>query len=84
MYIVIDNGYMIKREHLHFKYFHINSFLFQDEDINIKMKELATPDRLQQVLEAYPMELSLALIVFAIVILIGIVGLGGVENEFSI
>ena len=40
------------------------------------MKELATPDRLQQVLEAYPMELSLALVVFAIVILIGIVGLG--------
>ena len=40
------------------------------------MKELATPDRLQQVLEAYPMELSLALVVFAVVILIGIVGLG--------
>ena len=40
------------------------------------MEELTSSARVQQVVESYPLELSLALVVFAVVILIGIVGLG--------
>jgi hypothetical protein len=54
----------------------ITLFELQNEDINIKMKELVSSAQMQKVVEAYPLELSLALVVFAIVILIGIVGLG--------
>ena len=50
--------------------------LIQDEDINIKMRQLTSSARVQRLIESRPMELSLALVVFAVVILVGIVGLG--------
>ena len=55
---------------------YIFHYLIQDEDINIKMRQLTSSARVQRLIESRPMELSLALVVFAVVILVGIVGLG--------